>query len=164
MKIRLLGTGYDKFTGEFGTVWFEDGVSVTDVSDIQARRFAALLSIECVDDGKDPGDGAKFQRLLDVGAVTVNYETKAQRLAREKAENGGQEKEVKKQEAKEPVVVYTREQLEQLADSKGIKGLREVGDKVGVRGSDIKKLINAILAAQPGGAAAVETSDTQVGG
>lgn len=52
-------------------------------------------------------------------------------------------------EEKQPVlVVYTREELEAIADNDGIRGLRDVAELRGVKGRSIEELISELLAAQ----------------
>lgn len=46
------------------------------------------------------------------------------------------------------VIKYTREQLEQIADEKGMAGLRRVADEFGIKGKSIPGLIEAILQKQ----------------
>ncbi|MET2951334.1 immunoglobulin domain-containing protein [Vibrio owensii] len=41
--------------------------------------------------------------------------------------------------------LYTREELEQVADSQGIAGLREIADRHDIRGRSIQELINELL-------------------
>ena len=48
----------------------------------------------------------------------------------------------------EKVVKYTREQLEQVADEKGMAGLRRIADEFGLKGKSIPGLIEAILQKQ----------------
>jgi hypothetical protein len=142
MKIKLIEQGYDKFSGHFGTVLFEDGVSVHDVSDQEIRLLAAIIQVRSVDDGSDPGANAQFQSSLKMEAQTVNLPTQAEldRIAQ-----AAKPEETKKEA---PVVGYTREELEQIADKSGITGLREIGDKFDVKATSISKLIAAILDAQ----------------
>lgn len=47
-----------------------------------------------------------------------------------------------------PVKVYTREDLEAVADEKGIAGLREIGDALGQKSNSVETLIDKILTAQ----------------
>jgi hypothetical protein len=51
-------------------------------------------------------------------------------------------------EAKPDVTIYSREQLEAIADQEGIHGLRKVGDVLNVKGVSIRTLIEDILKAQ----------------
>lgn len=50
----------------------------------------------------------------------------------------------------EATVVYTREELELIADDKGIGGLRDIGDKLDAKSNSIEGLIDKILTAQKG--------------
>ena len=45
---------------------------------------------------------------------------------------------------------YTREELEKIADEKGIKGIREIADPLGLKSNSIVPLIDAILEKQAG--------------
>ena len=52
-------------------------------------------------------------------------------------------------EDKAPVLaVFTREELEAIADTDGIRGLRDVAELRGVKGRSIEELIDELLAAQ----------------
>lgn len=151
MKIRLIGNGYDKMTGAFGDVEFKDGVSVGHVSDIQARFYASITSIENVDTGEDPGDNARFQAAMEMRAETVNLPTLAElEAAAGKPLLGDSSKEPKVMDEpkEEPSVEYTREQLEAVADKGGIAKLREIADKFGVKSTSIPKLIDGVMKAQ----------------
>lgn len=144
MKIRMIEAGYKGFTGMFGTVEFKDGVSVNDVSDADARFFASIIGIENVEDGKDPGSNAQFQNSLTLSAVSVTLPTRAQTAKRD-------EKVEEKPKVDEPIAgTYTKAQLEEIADKGGIAGLREIADPLGVKGTSIAKLIDAILMKQVG--------------
>lgn len=145
MKIQLIEQGYDSLNGYFGTVLFENGISVSDVSDAEARFFASILQVRCFDDGSDPGANAQYQSALLMEAKTVNMPTQAELDALARDSQPQQEPEVKKEES---TVAYTREQLEEIADKSGIGGLREIGDKFNVKATSITKLISAILDAQ----------------
>lgn len=43
---------------------------------------------------------------------------------------------------------YTREALEAIADKRGLKGLREIGEELGIKGKSIPELIDRILKGQ----------------
>lgn len=47
------------------------------------------------------------------------------------------------------VKTYTREELEAVADDKGISGLREIGDEIDAKSNSIEGLIEKILSMQP---------------
>ena len=49
-KIKLMSKGMNKFTGNLGTVAFENGVSVEMPSQAETNRLAAITKIEVIDD------------------------------------------------------------------------------------------------------------------
>lgn len=154
MKIRLLGQGYEKFDGLFGTTLFAGGVSVDHVSPIQARFFASLMSIEDADTGIDPGDNALFLASMDVPAFAPRMFTIAELM-----ESGDY---VEPVIVEAPVVVvkkdvFTQAQLEKVADDEGIAGLRKIADPFDIKSTSIAKLIEMILVAQSGNAPAAAT-------
>lgn len=69
--------------------------------------------------------------------------------AAEDLEKEMSEAEAQVEEPAAPTKVWTREELDTLADDKGIRGLRvEAGDPLGVKDNSIEGLIEEILAAQ----------------
>lgn len=50
MKIRIVQSGYETFTGLLGDVSFQDGVSKKDVSDQQAAYVGAMFTCESFED------------------------------------------------------------------------------------------------------------------
>ena len=59
-----------------------------------------------------------------------------------------------------PAKSWTQEELSAIADEKGIKGLREIGDDLGLKGTGIADLIAKIVEATKG-VAAVESAPAQ---
>lgn len=55
MKIRIVQTGYETFTGLLGDVKFEDGLSVIDVSNEQFAYVRSMFIVEEVQ-GEDQGE------------------------------------------------------------------------------------------------------------
>jgi hypothetical protein len=127
MKIRLLQPGWETFTGNFGGVEFADGVSVNDANTREAARLANVVRCE-LEDGSNP---SASQVALDSKGTIMQ---------------------VGSDRAPAPAPVkYSRTALEEIAGAKGIKGLREIGDPMGVKASGIADLIEAILKAQQPG-------------
>lgn len=150
MKLKLVEAGYEKFTGHFGHVYFEDGVSVDDVSQADARLFASITTVEVVGEGTIAGDNERYQGSMDIPAVTVTYPTLADL---QRAEAAAVHTLMSPAEGQEPVAevtakVWTVEELEEVADKKGIAGLREIADPMGVRARGINELIGEIIAKQ----------------
>ena len=134
MKIRLIRPGYQKFSGMFGAVKFEDGVSVEHVSQREADQIAAVTSVEAVE-----GDPSK----LIGNRYRISKSVQAEVKTPSSAESPPQ-----LPEEAEPVEKYSREQLEAIADKDGIAGLRQVGERLNVRDKSIVGLIDGILRAQ----------------
>lgn len=126
MKIKIVQAGWEGFTGMFGVVEFVDGVSVNEISRSEAQALAATVSVVTLD-GKDPSAAQQIIDLNDKPAeANVNLPT------------GDIES--------KPTETYTKEQLEEIADKDGIKGIRMIGDSLGVRGNSIADLIAKIMA------------------
>lgn len=168
-KIRLCGVGMEMFTGHMGSTYFENGVSVEDVSPVQIRLLGALTTIMVLDGEKEYQGGSAADTAAN---RSTGYETKKTWL--EPDELAALDAEVAKtvapfeqgevnvaavqtdafkslantEPAKPNVKVYSREELEMIADEKGLKGLREIGDVLGVKGTAIITMIETILAAQ----------------
>lgn len=176
-KVRLLAKGMEKFSSYLGTVQFVDGVSVDAVSQAEINRLGALTAIEVFDEdtgeaeqGGAGADAVKFRTMgapinqhferdeaeapkeevipapvkIEEAALPVADEDKAQDeldalLAETSSEPDGET---------EPVRLYTKEELEAIADEKGIAGLREISDPMGVKDNSIVGLIKEILQAQ----------------
>jgi hypothetical protein len=124
MKVRLIQAAWETFTGNFGGIPFENGVSVNTVTKQEASRVANIVKCELLD-GSNPSSS---QAAIDSKCTPMTIE---------------------RGPAPPPKpVTYTRDMLEQIAGEKGIKGLRAVGDGLGVKASGIADLITAILKAQ----------------
>lgn len=130
MKIKIVQPGWEGFTGNFGSIDFKDGVSVNDVSDMEAARIGAVVRVEN-DEGHDP---SMAQRIID----TYDQPAPQGKTTIEAAE-----------EPQPECKFYTAAELEEVADKKGIKGLREIADPLGVKGKSIGELIHEILAKNP---------------
>lgn len=132
MKIRITQPGWEGYTGHLGMVEFADGVSVEDISRGDAAALAALVSIEDVSTGKNPSDA---QRMIDANGDAAKVETPVAAPAPEAP-------------VATPEKVYTRAELEEVADKGGIKALREIGDTMGVKDNSIVQLIDKIMSWQ----------------
>ena len=151
MKIRLKEKGFESFTGFMGEVEFKDGVSVEDVPRMFADRIAAAMRTETVD-GKEIGELARLRENKDMPAPDViSQQTKRDQ------EEAKEAKEEAKEEPKGDIVEewtmpemtwYTKEELGAIADEKGIEGLREIAEPLGVKGRAIIEIINGVVKKQ----------------
>lgn len=143
--IRIVEPGWETFSEVFGTVTFKDGVSIQPVPWLEQQRLGGILRIESAEEDEVEiriGPSAELVRVRSMDAddervtnmdktVTVDGEV---RLA---------------------VANYSRPELEDIADRKGLAGLRDVAAAWGVKGRSVNDLINGILEAQTGNAAPV---------
>lgn len=133
MKLKIVDTGYEHFNGYFGMIEFKNGVSVRDVSPIESNLVSAIVRTHWIDDGNDVGR-AEYRTTSFNPSATVE----PSRSVPEQAPEAPKQKELK----------YSREDLEAIADTKGLNGLREIGAEYGVKSTSIAKLIDAIIEAQ----------------
>jgi len=163
MKVKIVEPGYAGYTGLLGQIEFVDAVSVNDVPTREALWVGGILRIVEVDDaGNELGSVSHADELvrtrhLDM-PITPEMETgdvdapspdsEEARVAKELAEAKAPDPlPVTPAEDDEPAKVYTRAELEAIADDKGIAGLRDIGSPLGAKHTSIPGLIEAILTA-----------------
>lgn len=140
MKIKITEAGWTNFTGDFGTVAFENGLSVEDVSPMEATMLAGLVQIEC-EDGSNPSVSQRVLESIDMpmdGDMVYNASSGTVTVGAEATPESTQK------------TLYSYEQLAKIADEGGINGLREIGETMGVKSNSIASLITAILDKQSG--------------
>jgi hypothetical protein len=176
-KVKLTGRGMSGYTAYLGTVKFINGVSEDAVSQAEINRLGALTSIEVFDDetgvSEQGGVGADAVKNRKVGAPMNQHWERGEagpvkeevnpapvKLEPEVPQKTDAETEAEKElealtaptpdleDVQEPRAVYTREELEKIADDKGIAGLREIADPMGVKDNSIMGLIKEIIQAQ----------------
>ena len=134
MKLRLIGAGFESYTGQMGVINFENGVSVSEVSPLDAVRVAGIIGAEW-EDGT-PANVA--QSYID------NMNTPAPVFVSEPVNEA-----VSKASVEAPVAatgtVYTEAELAKIADSEGIAGLRAIAEPLNIKSNSIRGLIDAIV-------------------
>lgn len=153
MKLRLLQSGFETYTGQMGTVFFDNGLSTADVKPIDAVRMAAQFLCEW----EDGTTASVAQSILDHAHITTGMlpveQNADQALAQGVATANGIDV-VPAGPAATPVTpaapakVHTEAELHAVADDKGIKGLREIAAPLGIKGNSIAELIAEILLKQ----------------
>ena len=146
-RIKIVEPGWENYTSEFCGVEFVDGVSVSSVPRHQADRVGGLLKvveIEGAEEGAPVGQASRMVGGLTMAAPLVDgmRQPTAEEIEAERKELAARSK------SRPASVFYTREALEEIADHKGLKGLREVAEPWNVRDRSIPSLITEILAAQ----------------
>ncbi|MDR9847024.1 hypothetical protein [Herbaspirillum huttiense] len=155
MKIKLTQPGYETYSGQMGVIFFEEGMTTTDVRAGDAVRLAAQFLCEW-----ENGDSVSVaQSILDHAHTTTNdlpaELTADQALAQETqafvqvfGNNANPNEVVVESEQIKDGRIYTEAELGEIADDAGIAGLRAIGDPLGVKGNSISGLIAGILAKQ----------------
>lgn len=155
MQIRLTYPGFAGFTGYFGNIKFEDGVS-EHISSVEAERLGCIVACETLE-GENP---SATQRMVDVRNKDLNdlhgtghevsnlgaqEQNQVQTENQVDAQSEGQGESVNSS-AEKPKFDFTREDLEALADAEGIAGLRNLGSQHGIKGRSIVEIIEELLA------------------
>lgn len=159
MQVKITDPGFAGFTGHFGTVWFENGVS-EHISSAEAERLGCIVKCETLD-GMNP---SATQRMVDIQNKNLD-----QLLAEGKGNVGADRSQIQTPEGKQtvaktdqanttaasqaapgakPSLDFTRADLEALADKEGIAGLRNIGSQHGVKGRSIAEIIDELMQIQ----------------
>lgn len=149
MKLRLTQPHYETFTGQMGTVFFQDGLSTADVKPSDAVRMASQFLCQW----EDGSTASVAQSILDHAHTTTNslpVEINAdQALATQRAEAAQMSGyETQPDGTPAPSKRYTEDELSAIADERGIKGLRAIAEPLGVKGNSIAEMIRAIMGKQ----------------
>lgn len=131
MRIKIIEKGFAGYTGKLGSIDFEDAIS-EPISLREANQLAAIMRIEVIE-----GDEMK----LEQNARRANMDTPAPNVTSEKA----RPEDLPSAKKPEPKLLYTREQLEAIADDTGIKGLRQIADKHNISARAIPDLIDKLI-------------------
>ncbi|KAA5604426.1 hypothetical protein F1188_16340 [Roseospira marina] len=140
MKVKIVEPGFESFTGHFGLVEFQNGVSLRDVEPYELDRLAANVRIENLK-GQAAGVADRMVEAHNEVAPVISP------LVRGLPEQVMAP--VPKTVAEGlPPRVYSEKELGAIADEGGIKMLREIGEKWEVKGRGIAELIHDILDAE----------------
>lgn len=132
-RLRLVKPGWNAYNGVIAGAEFKNGLSVEKLPETIVDRVAALFSVE--DEGGNP---VGFRvRATQARSVEIASPKPMQTQA-----------EVAPQASTPDRSIYQHDDLLDIADKKGIAGLREIADPLGVKGRAIPDLIQAILKTQ----------------
>jgi hypothetical protein len=135
--VKLLESTFKSYTGLLCGVQFEDGVSVKELPFVDQQRICASMRAETIDG----------RNVSAAGAYSERYSVTAENLKEHVAEPVTN---LDRGTVQPGIQVYTREELEAVADSDGIAGLRIIGGNIGVKAKGIVEMIDGILKAQGG--------------
>lgn len=134
-KVKLSGA-FENLTGLMGRFEFKDGVSVNNIALEDAEKMGASMLIY------DAATGKQISRVLRFSeSQNIPYVSKNQAPEKEKPKP--------KVEKEKPKPDYTREQLEEIADTKGLRGIRAFAEKYDVRGTSIIGIIDDLMLKVP---------------
>ena len=166
MSFKIIQPGYENLTGDFSGIEFVNGECSGPLDMDDAMRIGALVAFrEVMCDGStrvvSPSSDFFNQRgsgiipnanyyLTNERNEVITYEQQQAQFAAEQKESI--EMEVDAILSEEPKVdqnpgnlpIYTREQLEAIADQQGIAGLREIADKYNVKSNSISGLVDQL--------------------
>lgn len=161
MKVKIIERGYVGYTGNLGRINFENAVSVGEVEPREALMLGGYIRLVEVDDaGNEIGPVSHAAELVRTRAISAKVVEPLKRGDPNAPSPDAAEQNAPKpvevpnpmpvveQTPEEAARVWNRDELEAVADSKGIKGLREIGAALGVKNTSIPGLIDDILAAQ----------------
>jgi len=149
MKLRITQPGFESYSGRVGVVSFKDGLSDGDVLMVDALRISAVWLTEW-EDGTTANVGQMILNNMDTPAYIGMPERERLHGNQPVSDAAEREQQEDQAAASQPAApVYSRAELEAIADKKGINGLREVATPMGVKGTSIAALIESILKAQP---------------
>lgn len=158
-RIKIVSGIFADYTGPLGAGFeFVNGVSVEALPTLAAQAIAAEGDAYVVDEHGELMLQSGSPLRVTPGAMpypdTVTESFYRPESQGEVIDEGEDRAEVEPSQAAvadelEPESIqseiYTREQLEAVADKVGLRGLREIGDKIEVRGKSIPELIERIL-------------------
>lgn len=136
-KVKLLESTFKGYTGLLCGVQFEDGISVHELPFVDQQRICASMRAETIDG----------RNVSAAGAYSERYNVTTENLKEHVAEPVTN---LDRGTVQPGIQMYTREELEAVADSEGIAGLRLIGGNIGVKAKGIVEMIDGILKAQGG--------------
>lgn len=161
MRLKITQAGLDNYEGFLQCIPFKNGLSLRDVTPVEAIRISVVMACQWE-------NGAEVSREIDNSQVSSDYSPVTKQVYVKSEVVGGNDaehptflyhdeekpKDVEyktkvevlppAEEVPEVIVRYTREELEAIADEKGINGLRDIATPLGLKGTSIRMLLDKI--------------------
>lgn len=142
-RIKITQPGWAGFTGHIGITEFKDGVSTDSVNRREIAVIGASLTLVVVDeDGHEGVNPALQHQMLTDGTMTLRADVLKELPRASETETAAV---TPKRADPDAIVFHTKEQLEEVAEKKGIHGLREIMEPLHLKASSINKAIQVIL-------------------
>lgn len=138
-RLVIKQAGWETYTGHLFGIEFKDGVSQEPYSHRQAVQLSALIYVE-TEEGHNP---SVAQQIVDLRNEAMNGDM-VRNMDTGELTTGAKLNE----ELAHPQRIWTLEELNAIADEKGIEGVRDVATPMGLKGRGIAELISAILEKQ----------------
>jgi hypothetical protein len=149
--LKLTSKGFHNYNGQLNILTFKDGISTEPVPPRIADRIAASVAcVACDAEGNTSDTPVSIGIQHRLIAESASRAAVSRGLARQTDADRVMEEKVDLSKAlKAPSdVLYTKPQLEEIADKGGITALREIGKQWSVKGRAIPEVIEKILVAQ----------------
>jgi len=139
--LKIIEAGFDKLTGHAGNIEFVNGVSIEPVSEGDAARLSAAMRCEMTDGTNPSASGALIEGTNTPAPILepIKFINKEEATIEAEVET--------KVESYKPAK-FTRQDLESIADDKGIAGLRSIAIPMGVKSKSVGDLVEGILRVQ----------------
>ncbi len=149
MLIKITQKGFEAYTGNLGMTEFVDGKSVDHISKQEAYALGAMVHVVEIDaDGNELGIVSEAEDMVRRNTVHADVVPTLKRQDAVDVEDAATAAAKAAAETKAGIVTYTRDELEEIASAKGIAGIRDIADPLGIKGVAMKTLIAEILVHQ----------------
>lgn len=146
-RLRLVEPAFKDYTGPIGAHTFTNGVSDYPITWHEANRIGSAMRVE---DADEPGYRISPAEQLVRMRHTPGDDPSVQAVGKSVVVDG---------EVRQVSDRYTRKELEEIADKRGLAGLRDIAGPWGVSARSIGDMIKRIIEAQ-GGEDKVKLSET----
>lgn len=140
MKIKIVEKNWDGYTGALAGFSFVDGVSENDIDLYKALYIGGVIQIVDADTGLPVSELHEATLIKDI-PLEASCETSPANIIEEAPI-------VEEEPVVEKIKIYTREELEAIADSSGIKGIRAIANQYNIKSTSIVELMEQILLEQ----------------
>ena len=169
MRVKITQKGWECYNADLAGVLFVNGVSSTDMSRQEAMRLGAFVSVvEINEAGEELGPVSPAEEMVRISKMTARVDRSTmvsskiqtepthspviENLTDTVADDPIMAARVLQALAEKPLppkpIALTQVDLEAIASEKGINGLREIGNPLGVKNTSVRGLISEILVAQ----------------
>jgi hypothetical protein len=142
LRIKITEPGWAGFSDWLGAVQFKDGISVRELIPAELNNISSSLRVERYVEGEEGSQVGLAVNAVTIRDIYVEPEPQCKVYDQPIPLAGGNPNTRGEMPCKPPIM--TDEQLEKIADEKGIAGLREIATQWGVKGRAIGDLLISI--------------------